>query len=43
MPGRASQEKLLSQLHHEVGLDPNETAFVEVRNGDLGNSTSLEC
>jgi hypothetical protein len=32
MPGRASQEKLLSRLHQDIGLDPNETAFVEVRN-----------
>ncbi|KAI0133897.1 putative polyketide synthase [Xylariales sp. AK1849] len=29
MPGRASQEKLLSRLHQEIGLDPNETTFVE--------------
>lgn len=32
MPGSAAQEKLLSTLHQEIGLDPNETTFVEVRN-----------
>ena len=31
MPGRESQEKLLMKLHRDVGLDPNDTTFVEVR------------
>ncbi|KAI0406425.1 polyketide synthase [Xylaria palmicola] len=29
MPGRQSQETLLARLHHEVGLDPNDTTYVE--------------
>lgn len=31
MPGRQAQEILLSRLHNEVGLDPNETVYAEVR------------
>lgn len=31
MPSRQAQEALLSRLHHEVNLDPNETTYVEVR------------
>nr|POF16687.1 highly reducing polyketide synthase azab [Quercus suber] len=30
MPSRSSQEKLLFNLHHDVGLAPDDTAFVEV-------------
>jgi hypothetical protein len=41
MPGRTSQEKLLSRLHQEIGLDPNETAFVEVRNCDQATQLVL--
>ena len=28
---RASQEKLLTRLHRDIGVQPNETIFVEVR------------
>lgn len=31
MPSRASQEKLLLRLHRDIGVDPSETSFVEVR------------
>lgn len=31
MPGRAAQEDLLRRLHSEIGVEPNETSFVEVR------------
>ncbi|KAH8201465.1 hypothetical protein TruAng_004389 [Truncatella angustata] len=46
MPGRASQEKLLSRLHQDIGLDPNETAFVEghgtgTQVGHLENASGL--
>lgn len=32
MPGRQAQESLLSRLHREVGLNPVDTAYVEVSN-----------
>lgn len=31
MPSRSAQEKLLVQVHHEVGLNPAETPVVEVQ------------
>ena len=31
MPSRTGQEELLLRLHRDIGLDPNETSFVEVR------------
>lgn len=31
MPSRASQEKLLTRLHRDIGVQPSETTFVEVR------------
>ena len=31
MPSRDSQEKLLLRLHRDIGVEANETAFVEVR------------
>lgn len=31
MPSRAGQEELLLRLHRDIGVDPNETSFVEVR------------
>ena len=31
MPSRASQEELLLPLHRDIGVDPYETSFVEVR------------
>ena len=30
MPSRAGQEELLARLHREIGVDPNDTWFVEV-------------
>ena len=30
MPSQAAQEELLKRLHREIGLEPNETTFVEV-------------
>lgn len=31
MPSRSSQEELLFNLHRDVGMDPDEISFVEVR------------
>lgn len=30
MPSRAGQEELLLRLHRDIGVEPNETSFVEV-------------
>ena len=31
MPSRAGQEELLLRLHRDIGVDPNESSFVEVK------------
>jgi hypothetical protein len=31
MPSRAGQEELLLRLHRDIGVEPNKTSFVEVR------------
>jgi len=40
MPSRAAQEKLLLRVHEEIGLNPSETAMVEVR---AALSSALTC
>lgn len=35
MPSRAAQEDLLRRLHSEIGVESNETSFVEVRQFQL--------